>query len=189
MKSSLTSKTFIFPITVRDRENFELIYNTYYHPLKLFISRGIPSDEAEDLLGDFFFRLWKMDNTFESEAHLQGYLYQSANNAMLDFLKSHRVSKTEALGAQDLHEFEDYRADMVKSEVYAELYRAINLLPSQCRTVISLSVLEGLNNKEIAKQMGIAEQSVKNTKVRAIQILKKNITSQTLLLVLLSVKD
>jgi len=81
-------------------------------------------------------------------------------------------------------EVENYNTDQIKSEVYGELYRAINNLPSQCRTIISLSYIEGLNNKEIADQLGLSEQSVKNTKVRAIKILKQELPFKIVVILL-----
>ncbi len=156
----------LFPINTGKSSSFEQVYMTYYHTLKHFISRDVPLDDAEDILEDLFARLWKKKPTFETEIHLKRFLYYSANNARKDFFKSHRISKTDYLENQDLGELEDYHLEQIKSEVYGELYRAINNLPSQCKTIISLSYIEGLSNKEIAEQLLLSEQSVKNTKVR-----------------------
>jgi len=57
------------------------------------------------------------------------------------------------LESQDLSELEKYDNDQIKSEVYGELYRAIINLPGQCRTIISLSYIDGLSNKEITAQL------------------------------------
>lgn len=170
-----------FPLNMGRSSSFEQVYMTYYHPLRFFISRTISQDDAEDILEDLFARLWNNKANFENEIHLKGFLYRSADNARKDFLKSHRVSKTDYLENQYLRELEDYDIDQVKSEVYGELYRAINDLPSQCRTIISLSYIEGLSNKEIAQQLSLSEQSVKNTKVRAIKILKDKLPLKVLL--------
>lgn len=171
-----------FPLDMGKSSSFEQVYMTYYHPLRYFIGRAVPPDDAEDILEDLFARLWNKKKTFESEIHLKGFLYLSADNARKDFLKSHRISKTDYLENQDLRELEEYNTEQIKAEVYGELYRAINSLPSQCKTVISLSYIEGLSNKEIAEKLSLSEQSVKNTKVRAIKILKEKLPLKVLLI-------
>jgi len=173
-----------FPLNMGKSSSFEQVYMTYFHALRFFISRTISIDDAEDILEDLFARLWNKKPTFENEIHLKGFLYRAADNARKDFLKSHRISRTDYLENQNLMEVENYNTDQIKSEVYGELYRAINNLPSQCRTIISLSYIEGLNNKEIADQLGLSEQSVKNTKVRAIKILKQELPFKIVVILL-----
>jgi RNA polymerase sigma-70 factor (family 1) len=170
-----------FPLNMGRRSSFEQVFMSYYHPLRFFISQKIAQDDAEDIVEDLFVRLWNNKTTFENEIHLKGFLYRSADNARKDFLKSHRVSKTDHLENQDFKEVQKYDFDQIKAEVYGELYRAINNLPGQCRTIISLSYIEGLTNKEIAERLSLNEQSVKNTKVRALKILKQKLPLQIFL--------
>ena len=67
----------------------------------------------------------------------------------------------------------DYLHNLVHTEVIAEIHRAINQLPTQCRKVISLEFIEGLSNEEVAKELSLSIQTVKNHKVRALKILKQ----------------
>jgi RNA polymerase sigma-70 factor (family 1) len=175
-----------FPVNLGNREVFIFVYKVYYHPLKYFISRIAREDEAEDLVEDVFVNIWKAKPEFQNKSHLQAFLYRAATNLRIDYLKSHRVNKTEPLANQDLQEVQNYQHDMVRAELLAEIYRAIHKLPSQCQKVIRMSFIDGLSNKEIADQLGINEQSVKNHKSRGLSILKGNLSDPSLMIILMS---
>lgn len=62
--------------------------------------------------------------------------------------------------------------EMIRVEVLSEILREIERLPKKCREIFKLIFIEGLSTEEIARQMGIAPQTVRTQKARAIQLLK-----------------
>lgn len=176
------TKELAFPINLGNKDIFIFVYNIYYHPLKYFIAKIAREEEAEDLVEDLFVKLWKAKLEFQNKSHLQAFLYRAAANARVDYLNSHRIKKTEPLENQYLNEVQDYNHDMIRAELLAEVYRAIHKLPTQCQKVISMSFIDGYTNQEIADQLGINEQSVKNHKFRGLHILRGHLSDQTLLL-------
>ncbi|MNR35643.1 RNA polymerase sigma factor [compost metagenome] len=71
---------------------------------------------------------------------------------------------------------------MIRTEVWAEIYREINKLPVQCSKVISLSFVEGLKNDEIAQELDISIQTVKNQKSMGVKLLKQKLSKSGFLL-------
>lgn len=167
------------------KDDFEIIFRAYYAPLKRFISNSMHIHDADDLVENLFVKLWDKQVRFESLDHMRGFLYRSAGNAGKSYLQLHQNSKRESLDDPDILETESHLTEILKTEVIAELMRAINGLPSQCSKVIRMAYMEGLSNSEIADQMGINEQSVKNHKHRGLKLLKQNLSSESFMLLLL----
>lgn len=167
---------------------FELTYQSYYHPLCFYAGKFV-GDEAEDLIENLFVKLWDKKQVFNDAGHLRGFLYQATRNACLDYLKNNRrrgltgVAISEELAISD----EDHLHYMMKAETHAEIYRAIHQLPSQCSKVITLSFLEGMSNAEIAREMGLSEQTVKNHKGRGLALLKDKLSGRALSMLMLIV--
>ncbi len=60
----------------------------------------------------------------------------------------------------------------IASEILQAIYAEIENLPTQCREVVRLAILEGKTNDEIAEAMNIAYKSVQNNKTRGMQMLR-----------------
>jgi len=120
--------------------------------------------------------------------HCQSYLYVAAKNACLDFLKSQHRTVEREIYFQQLHDYqeEDIENEIIRAEYWAEIYREINALPTQCSTIIKLSFIEGLNNAQIAEILNISDQTVKNQKVKGIKALRFAFAEQAPILLFIS---
>lgn len=175
-------------IHLGDHVVFEKVYRAYYTALCFFAAKYVGHDECEDIIEGVFIRLWKQQKEFASTTHLQASLYLSVKNACLDFIKvKARKDKRHEIAAQRLGQIEqDYLNHMIRTEVIAEIYRAINNLPSQCGKVVYMSLIEGLDNQEIAAVLDISVQTVKNRKSRALKALKQQFTDNIPALIMLA---
>ena len=127
------------------------------------------AQDAEDVLQTVFLRLARQGDG-ASLANPSSYLYRAAINAALDLLRARRersnVALEEAHGAPDgparrpdqLHE---------AAELRAWLRQAIAGLPPRAAEVFALHHLEGLENREIARELGVSRVSVAVTLHRA----------------------
>ncbi|MDE7024831.1 MAG: sigma-70 family RNA polymerase sigma factor [Paramuribaculum sp.] len=59
----------------------------------------------------------------------------------------------------------------------AKIWRAIDKLPEKCREVFLLSKRDGLSNEEIAEELGISVQTVKNQISKEFSRLRKVLSS------------
>lgn len=176
-------------IKIGEQSVFDDTFRAYYEPLCYYASKFLLRQDAEDVIENLFIRLWNNNQSFENSFHLKNFLYQAAKNACLDFLKvSKRADKkyhsfSETQSSDQVQK--DHLYNMIQSEVLAEIYRALNELPSQCSNVIRMSYLEGYSNKEIAEQLGINEQTVKNYKGKGLDLLKRKLPGHTFGILLL----
>ncbi len=177
------------PIQLNDPAVFDVVYKSYYHPLRFYAAKFVQPEDAEDIIENLFLKCWNKQQQFDTTLHMQAFLYHAVKNACIDHIK---VSKNaaqrhlriahseEAVPADHLHR-------IIHAEVLAEIYRAVNDLPPQCSKVIKLGFIEGMNNSEIASTLGLSEQSVKNYKGRGLILLKNKLSGSAFaLLILLS---
>ena len=72
-----------------DEKAFELVFRAYYTQLVVFTTKITGSqDEAEDIVTEVFLALFKRCNLFDSEPNIRAFLYVSARNRCLNYLKS-----------------------------------------------------------------------------------------------------
>lgn len=169
-------------------QTFDELFRAYYSPLCYFATNFLESeDDAKDLIEDLFLKLWQRQQAFENHQHAQGFLYRSARNACLNFLKQGQKTavKHGILMAEPDAIEEDYLMQMIRSEVWGEIYRAIEKLPLQCHKVITMSFIDGHTNEEIARALDLSVQTVKNHKVRGLRILKDTLPGSLLVLLIL----
>jgi RNA polymerase sigma-70 factor (family 1) len=176
----------VFPLNMGEEAAFERIFLLYHAPLRYFCEQLTGDDQTcEDIVSKLFLTLWQKQVVFESLEHAQAYLYRSAKNACLNFIRDEKRASARGASLTDTvqEESTDYLDAFIRTEVWAELYRAIESLPSQCCKVITMSYLEGMTNQEIADELDLSMQTVKKYKLRGLAILKDRLPDGLLLLV------
>ncbi|CAN5857521.1 sigma-70 family RNA polymerase sigma factor [soil metagenome] len=145
---------------------FEEVYRA--HSAKLFglVLRMVGNAaDAEDLLQDIFLAAHRKLDGFRGESALGTWLYRLAMNQCLDYLRSRSAKTSQLTDALD-----DERAlpetggrgiaEQAVSKV--DLERALAQLPEGCRAAFLLYDVEGLEHREVAEALGIAEGTSKS---------------------------
>jgi RNA polymerase sigma-70 factor, ECF subfamily len=149
-----------------DLAAFETIYRTHAGRLYSVACRvlGNPTD-AEDLLQEIFLAAHRKLETFRGDSALGTWLYRLAMNLCLDHLRSRATRSGQVTDPLD----DEYGLDDSGSRRLAErtvarmdLERAMAQLPEGCRTAFVLHDVEGLEHREIADILGIAEGTSKS---------------------------
>ena len=131
------------------------------------------ADDAEDLVQDVFVKLWETRERWRAVADFSAYVYQMVRYRCFNYLRGERLRDKAVEGFAeeiDVTEINGYIAE----ETFRIVRDAMQCLPSACRKVFEL-VLEGYKAKEIAGQLGIAEETVKKQKQIARKILKEQL--------------
>ena len=149
-----------------DLAAFEAIYRTHSGRLYGLACRmlGNPAD-AEDLLQEIFLAAHRKLESFRGDATLGTWLYRLATNLCLDHLRS-RATRSR----QVTDPFEDEgalpdrgaRRAVEGALTRMDLERALAQLPEGCRTAFVLHDVEGLEHREVADALGIAEGTSKS---------------------------
>ena len=149
-----------------DLAAFETIYRAHSGRLYSVACRmlGNPAD-AEDLLQEIFLAAHRKLDSFRGESALGTWLYRLATNLCLDHLRS-RAARTGQL--TDALDSEPALADAgsqrlaERTVARMDLERAMAQLPEGCRAAFVLHDVEGLEHREVADVLGIAEGTSKS---------------------------
>lgn len=165
-----------------DTKAFTYFFDLYWEDLYTTAFRHLQDEAAaKDLLQEVFINLWEKRHLINNQySSLRFYLYKSLKNKVLNYYASERVRK-QALDRSmermdyfvhlDDHSLAKYRAleDIVDDSV--------NKLPKLMRSVYLLRY-ENYSIPQIAAELNLAEQTVKNYLSDAKRLLRQELTQR-----------
>ena len=185
MRESKTNISFLNQLNARQHEAFKQLFKDYYQDLAYFSAKILKdSIVAEDITQEVFIRLWEKENHFDNLLSLKSYLYLSARNACINYLKHHRiVTEFENSLSEETSEESTWNT-IVESEIISILSEYIHQLPLECAKIIDL-VMQGYNSTEISTLTGASSSTVRSQKQRGIALLKKMVSPELYALLIL----
>ena len=147
---------------------FESDFRTYYRPLCLYALHylGDP-DVVEDVVQESFTALWRQEKPV---ANVKAWLYSAVRNRSVDALR--RTGKTEPLPCDTEGPITDDEAEN-RSALEASLWTAVDSLPEMRRKCLLMAKRDGLSYKEIADELNLSENTVRNHISRALESLRE----------------
>ena len=161
-----------------DSDAFRELYNQYHQPLYHYVLRFVKSPAlAEDVLQDVFLKIWEIRSRIDPELSFKAYLYRISRNSVFKLLK--KIAVDENLRTQVLKQFSQSVADadlkVLWQQYEALLQAAINRLPPQRRKVFKLCREEGKSYEQVAEELGISRNTVKEHMVLAMKLIREHI--------------
>jgi RNA polymerase sigma-70 factor (family 1) len=169
---------------------FGEIFECHNRLLYYFVRRLIGDDiEAQDIVFDTFRKLWLRKDHFESLANIKAFLYITARNSGIDYLRliKQRKEAEKALAIYTDISVEEIDNKIVETELLEEVYNKINDLPETERKIFKLHYEEGMSLKEIAGKLNISQESVRVKKYRALELIRRLLNPKRLLPVLVAI--
>lgn len=159
-----------------DEAVFNDIFNHFADKLTMFITSFIHSEQdARELTQDVFYALWNRREKLNSDLNIKSYLYTSAKNAALDFIKKQKHHQAYAQHELYVNDGTTYSGEALYSVKEIELLVEMTLqhLPRQCGLIYRMSRNHGMSNDEIAKKLNIAKKTVEVQLYTALKALKR----------------
>jgi RNA polymerase sigma-70 factor (ECF subfamily) len=158
--------------------DLQKMYEVFQPKMLRYVRRLVGEDEAEDVTQEVFIKAGMALPNFRGEASLSTWLYRIATNCANDLLRSPSYRRMAAQDLGDVTSSEDTeeahirgrctgeRAPEVEQQVVQEemsecIRSYMSRLPENYRTVLVLSDMEELSNKEIAEILGVSLETVK----------------------------
>jgi RNA polymerase sigma-70 factor (ECF subfamily) len=145
---------------------FEELYRTHSGRLYSVAYRMVGNQaDAEDLLQEIFLSAHRKLESFRGESALGTWLYRLAVNLCLDYLRSRTgrsIQLTDPLDDEPTLSEPGSRGLAERTVTKMDIERALSQLPEGCRTAFVLHDIEGLEHREVAEVMGIAEGTSKS---------------------------
>src|SRR5580692_3925788 len=162
-----------------DKQAFEVLVAKYQRKLARLLSRFIRDPgEVEDVTQEAFVKAYRALPSFRGDSAFYTWLYRIGINAAKNYLVAmgRRAPTTTEHDAEDAESFEDgdqlrdinTPENMLMSKQVATVVNtAMNELPEELRTAITLREIEGLSYEEIAEIMNCPIGTVRSRIFRA----------------------
>lgn len=179
---SYNEKGLLLRIIEGDADAFSEMYGLYKDRVFAFAYTLTKSKTiAEEATQEVFIRLWEKREQINTAYPLAPYIKKITYNYIISFFRKVKLDRTlqenlyknmEAL--RSTHEDE-----LMEKELNKLYQQAIDQLPPQKRTAYILSREQHFSYEEIALQMGISKNTVRNHMTEAIRLIRSYITSHT----------
>ena len=176
MLENLTDKALL--VSENEDLAFRVLYDRYWEALykKAFYRLG-NSDDAQDAVQEIFISLWRNRETIQFEDNLSPYLFTALKYCIIK--QVYRKAKKGILVPLSAEELTWTGVTTEEVLQYKELQAAIDSevagLPERMQKIYRLSRIDNLQIAEIAGQLNISEQTVKNTLTTALKRLRKKL--------------
>ncbi len=160
-----------------DYNAFESLFHKYYAVLCNYAATYLDERaEVEDVVQEVFVYLWCQRESVVIQNSVKSYLYSAVRYKVLDILKHRAVERSHS---QLLTEFwEDLmRTTYSEEELFRleQIRKVVDGLPAQCRTVFTMSCLDGKKYKEIAEELQISVNTVKSHILKAYRDIREHV--------------
>jgi RNA polymerase sigma-70 factor (ECF subfamily) len=162
-----------------EKRAFELLVLKYQRKLGRLLSRFVRDPaEVEDVTQEAFIKAYRALPGFRGESAFYTWLYRIGINTAKNYLVAlgRRAPTTTGFDNEEAEGFEDAdqlrdantpESEMEGREIAATVNRAMDALPKDLRTAITLREIEGLSYEEIASVMNCPVGTVRSRIFRA----------------------
>lgn len=190
MSKELGQDELIKELSKGKKTAFEKLFRLYFPRLKRYANSFLKStDEAEDLIQDVFYHLWKNRETLNTEKHFSAFLFTLVKNRCLNSLKR-KVVEDKFVAQQAKKETEelyhisfevDEEFSSMEEKLETELEKLILQMPERCQVAFRLKWMEGKKIREISELMGISTTMVDKHLANGLKIARRNLTPEMFL--------
>lgn len=159
-----------FALKVAYDQYADMIYQLAFNILK-------QEEHAEEIVQDTFLQLWQSREKLDKDGQLKTFLFVVARNNSFNRLKAIKRQRQlfeKLLNTEDYHHYTSPNP-FAEKEVNELAERIISKLPSQQQLVFRLSRIEGLTHKEIAQDLSISSNTVKNHLIAALKSVRNEL--------------
>lgn len=169
---------------------YELMFRQHYRFLCLVAFRIVrDQDAAEDIVQDFFLRLWQRRMEVPPINSFQSYATRAVKNGSINFLRKQQTLSDEQLdalpdGANPLEEKELFISG---EAITSKVMKVVEQLPAERKKIFLLHVVDRLSYAQIAERNNISINTVKTQMKRAYAFVREQVANDTLGLILLAI--
>ncbi len=162
-----------------DKKAFELLVNKYHRKIGRLLSRMIrDQSEIEDITQEAFIKAYRALPSFRGESAFYTWLYRIAINTAKNYLASlnrrpvlsteYEDEDGETLDtASQLPDMNTPETELMNRQIVRTVNEAVESLPEELRTAITLREMEGLSYEDIAEVMNCPIGTVRSRIFRA----------------------
>jgi RNA polymerase sigma-70 factor (family 1) len=134
---------------------------------------------AQDITQEIFISLWEKRSKLELTGDLFGYLHGAVKHRIVDYYRSNAVKdvhRNEFALLMNQKRTDTADENLILQDTAREVEAAMQRLPERMRLVISMSREDDKTVKEIAGELNVSVQTVKNQITAAMKLLRENLS-------------
>jgi RNA polymerase sigma-70 factor (ECF subfamily) len=182
MGDNNVDQTLVERVQNGDKKAFDILVQKYQYRLTKLISRYVyDQSEVMDVAQEAFIKAYRALPSFRGESAFYTWLYRIGVNTAKNYLVSQGrrppsvdIDADEAgylEGESELKEYATPEHLLVRDEIENTVQNAIEKLPEDLRTAITLRELDGLSYEEIAEKMNCPVGTVRSRIFRAREVI------------------
>ncbi len=159
-----------------ETEAFHVIYRKHFAALRAYAMRYVyDKDMAEDIVQDAFLCLWENLNKYDPQKEVLPYLLTIVKNSGLNYLRSLKIKDNHQDKIVEALLFANIEDAELDEGVKKRLESVLELLPDKGYQALIAHIVEHKKVSEIAKEMQVAESTIKTHLKRAMKVLRRNL--------------
>ncbi|AYL93839.1 RNA polymerase sigma factor [Mucilaginibacter celer] len=179
--SALTDNELQLHLVRGNEQAFTVLYERYATDIKSIALKVLKSEAlAEDATQEVFIKIWNGRAQLQQVKVFKAYLIITARNHALNILKS--AVRSEAVMADIVTTFTDQRnttdEDLLSKEYLQFIQLVLDRLPARSREIFTKCRMQEKSYDEVADELGISRNAVKNHMVLSIRVLRKAVESE-----------
>lgn len=192
MPSQTKDQEAVFIAHLKDGEEtaWRKLFDMHYVVMCRYAEHFLHDDfQAEMVVGDVYFNLWKVRKSLDVNINLRAYMLKAIHNTCLNILSSqyHRMETTfselqdddgqdAVLNLANLSDDNHPLGILLEKELEEEILVAISHIPEESKEVFLLSRREGKSYEEISNELNISVNTVKYHIKQALSLLRKELS-------------
>jgi len=179
MPQHLSDAELLHAVKEGDAAAFRVLYDRYWERLYLKACQRVDKDLAKDLVQEVMSTLWRRrkDIFVSEDGEIGRYLFTGIKYRII----SHYAYGTDEIRNSNLFELQSDQlpTNSLETKELTEFIEAeINLLPPRMRQIFRMSREDDCSIADIAHQLNLSEQTVKNQLTEALRRLRASIVSR-----------
>ena len=168
-------KELFYQIAQGNEKAFERFFNLYKEKLLSYLIRITKSQPAaEELVQEVFLKLWTGRKSLQAVERPEKYVFIMARHKAIDYLRKASLS---AKLREDLWQRIKMHSNDTEEQLYAKeskalIYEAVFQLSPRKQEIFRLSRQDGLSHEQIAHELKISKNTVKNHLVESLRYVK-----------------
>lgn len=163
-----------------DKRAFDLLVVKYQRKLARLLSQFIhDAAEVEDVTQETFIKAYKSLSSFRGDSAFYTWLYRIGINAAKNFLVAQKRRASTTTNEFDIEAAENFEEgnqlrelntpenELMSKQIAQTVHQALQALPEELRSAITLREIEGLSYEEIASIMSCPTGTVRSRIFRA----------------------
>jgi RNA polymerase sigma-70 factor (ECF subfamily) len=159
-----------------DEMAFELLFYRYRGKVGHFMKRSVPPHvDLEETVHEVFLRIWINRERLDAGRPFGPYLFRVARNLIIDLLRKN-IELTVYVQDESLLTdlgINDTELKLEENELETWFRVMMDRLPEKRRSIFEMNRFEGLTYPEIARKLGISENTVDTQIRRTLQYLRE----------------